>query len=117
MKKKVTVVDDTLRQNVATLITQEMRLEAFRAGVSLPLNQHYTLSRDRQGRQLQRAVARKHVYEGPRLEAAVRRAARWIRSRGAQCGDAPHHIRLAMAVFKAQQPRRFDAMMAPLVDT
>ncbi len=116
MKKKVAVVDDTMRQNIATLITHDMRLEAFRAGVPLPLTQHYILSRDPQKRQLQRAVARKHVYEGPRLEAAVRRAARWIRSRGAQCGDAPHHIRLAMAAFKAAQPKRFDAMMASLVD-
>ncbi len=114
--KRVVVVDDTLRQNMATLITHEMRLEAFRVGASLPLSQHYILSKDPQKRQLQRVVARKHVYEGPRLEAAIRRAMRWIRSRGVQCGDAPHHIRLAMTAFKTAQPKRFDAMMTSLVD-
>ncbi len=116
MKKRVTVVDDTLRENVAIILTNAMRMEAFRAGASLPLTQRFVMSRDQQGRQLQRAVKRKHVYEGPRLEVAIRRAMRWIRSRGIRCGDAPHHIGLAMATFKAAQPKRFETMMTSLVE-
>ena len=108
MKKRVVVVDDTLWTNAIQVITPQMRLDHLKVrNRSLPAGARFLLVKDRQGRQVQRAANVGHVYEGKRLERAVRRAERWMRSDKFPKTGAPHQIALAMAAFHLADPDRF----------
>lgn len=110
MKKRVTVVDDTLRANEIQVVTPQMCVDHLKKrGRPFPPGTRFLLVKDRQGRQVQRIVRVVHVYEGRHLEHAVRRAKRWMRGprfSGSLTG-APRHINLAMAAFFKADPEGF----------
>ncbi len=108
-KKRVVVVDDTLRRNVCVRVTPLVREQYQKKfGHSLPDNVRF-LPLEVKGRKVQDVVKVRHVYEGPRLTHAVTRARRWMRSpRYGKAGGAPHHITLAMMAFRQADPRGFE---------
>ena len=112
MKKKVTVIDDTLRRNVCSPLTDKARMDYFRrfkkllpAGTLVPMI-------DRQRRQVQETVQVKHVFEGERLKHAVHRAKRWMRSGKFPGTGAPRHIALFMAAFYKADPKGFKEIVS-----
>ena len=106
MKDKIRVIDDTLRANVVEVVTPQMRVDHLKKHGCL-LSASVVLVKDRQHRQVQRVENLEHVYEGRRLEEAVRRAKRWMRSAKFPKIGAPHHVALAMAAFHKADPVGF----------
>jgi hypothetical protein len=122
---RVTIIDDTLRANAVSEVTDETLDEMRAAGKPIPEEKfirrrdedgklhRYLLAKDRHGRQVQRTVHREHVFEGAHLENAVRRAKRFMRSdRFRREGRVPRHIALAMAAFHKSDPKGFESAMA-----
>ena len=106
MKRKVRVIDDTLRANAVEVVTPQMRVDHLKKHGRLLLAS-VVLVKDRQHRQIQRVENSEHVYEDKHLQEAVRRAKRWMRSDKFPKVGAPHHIALAMAAFHAADPDGF----------
>lgn len=111
---RVVIKDDTLRRNAVLMITPAMREEAAKAGRPIPASTKFVLGKDRQGRQVQETVVVDRVLEGAHLLHAVKRAKRFIRSKGyRQRGHTPpRHIALFMAAFHKADPEAFKRAMA-----
>lgn len=105
---RVEIVDDTLRANRVQVVTNAYRLSYLRAhGRPLPDSVRFLTVRAH-GRQVQDVVRTTHVFEGARLEHAVRRARRWIRGPRFRTAGAPHHIALYLAAFHKADPDGFN---------
>ena len=109
-KKSVTVVDDTLRQNVCRQLNDDERLEYLRrfkkllpGGVLVPV-------KDRRGHQVQTVIKAKKVFAGEHLRLTVKRAKRWMRSGNFPHTGAPRHIAIAVAAFQKAYPNDFEAL-------
>jgi hypothetical protein len=119
MKRRVTVKDDAYRVNVCRWVstadlvkTGGVKRYMLRGG-KLPNHLLVPLV-DQRGHRLQEKYHVEHVFEGDRLDRAVRRARRWLRSRRARLGGgAPGHITLAMAAFHMADPDAFKAEALP----
>lgn len=111
---RVTIKDDTLRANGVMVITPQMRDEAAKAGRPIPSNVRFLLAKDKQGRQIQKAVTVERVLEGEHLDHALRRARRYMRSRRFRRpgSGVPRHIALFMAALAKVDPEGFKRALA-----
>ena len=112
---RVVIIDDTLRQNRVTMVTDHIRLQFAKVGRVLPTGLEFIPSTDRQGRKIQDVVRSEQVFEGPVLKHAIHRAKCWMRSRRFPHDGAPHHIAMFMAAFKKADPGGFDAYAAATI--
>lgn len=104
----VTVNDDRGCVNLVVEVTDEMRVTyAMAHGRPFPPGVNWVPQRDRQGRQMQEKVDRPVTYEGRGLQVAIKRAKRWMRSRGNRAGTPPAHIVLALMAFLKADPQQF----------
>lgn len=111
MVKKVTILDDTLCQNVIHVVTPRMREQLAMIGQPLPDGLRFFTAKDECGRMIQEPVTVKRVFEGRHLEIAVKRAKRWMHNRRKTMNKRPpRHIALAMAAFHKIDPKGFDEL-------
>ncbi len=109
LKKKVTIVDDTLRHNLCVKVSAEMRSDFAKRGRPIPPRVSHLPARDRHGHTVMQEVRAIRTFEGVHLENVMKRARRWIR-RQRRCGTdgkMPGHIALAMAAFRKADPAGF----------
>ena len=109
-KKSVTIVDDTLRQNVCQQLNDEQRLEYLRRFKKLLPGGALMPVKDRYGRQMQTVTTSTKTFAGEHLRLTVKRAKRWMHSGNFLRVGAPRHIALAMAVFQKAYPKDFEAL-------
>lgn len=110
MKKKVTIIDDTLRRNVCHPLSAEMRMEYFKRFKKLPPDDFLVPVKNRRNQQIQETVRVKHVFKGEYLKHAVHRAKRWMRSGKFPGTGAPRHIAIFMAAFHKADPKGFEKL-------
>lgn len=109
----VTLVDDTFRVNKAVRVTKEMK-EAAEEGspVANAAVGDLLPYKDQYGRVIQNVVKVTETYEGARLEHAIRRARRFLRSVKNKPRGAPRHIAKFLAVYHKADPDGFNRDMA-----
>lgn len=113
MKKKVTVIDDTLRRNACRAVPM---VEFIKAGGrpppgKTPSHVLVPLINTKTRKRIQTTVKVERVYEGQHLVNAVHRAKRYIRSGRVRTERAPGHIHMALAAFQQADKHAFEKAM------